>query len=71
MIQINLGVELGEENSPLLPSISFSLTPDAVENLFSVLYAVQTAARSSVTVGMIEHTKDALWLLNKVLSDSG
>ena len=70
MVRINLTVE-GEESAPLLPSIQFSLSQEAVENLFAVLDAVQRAPRTSVTVGMIEHTRDALWLLNKVLSDSG
>ena len=30
---------------------------------------MKAASRSQVTVGMIEHSKDALWLLNKVLGD--
>ena len=40
-----------------------------ISSLFLILTTLQKVPRNQVTVGMIEHTKDALWLLNKVISN--
>ena len=61
--------ELAASQDVILPSLDIHISQASIVNLFEILDQVIKVPRHKVTIGMIEHTKDALWLLNKVLSD--